>query len=111
MGNIKMPNEHFTLDESEFLPGKVTYNSFDISFDKPFEQQIFSLNEDLVQVEYENGYLIDIGWYPECDPKGKIILQLIHDNDWSNPAKTVSVTTLEALYEAIKQLTYHITKK
>lgn len=97
-----MSNEHSALDENVFFPGKVTYNSFDISFDTPFEQQIFSLNEDLVQVEYEHGYLIDIGWYPECDPKGELILQLIHDNDWSNPVKKVSVRDLASMYEKIK---------
>lgn len=106
-----MPDKHFTLDESVFLPGKVTYNSFDISFDKPFEQQTFSLNEDLVQVEYENGYLIDIGWYPECDPKGELILQLIHDNDWSNPVKKVSIHNVDSLYEEIRLMINTIARK
>ena len=106
-----MPDKHFTLGESVFLPGKVTYNSFDISFDKPFEQQTFSLNEDLVQVEYENGYLIDIGWYPECDPKGELILQLIHDNDWSNPVNKVSIHNVDSLYEEIRLMINTIARK
>ena len=106
-----MPDEHSTLDESVFLPGKVTYNSFDISFDKPFEQQTFSLNEDLVQVEYENGYLIDIGWYPECDPKGELILQLIHDNDWSNPVKKINIHNVDSLYEEIRLMINTIARK
>jgi hypothetical protein len=66
------------IDESIFLLGKVTYNTFDIDFAVPFENQEDKLSEDLIQVEYDNGYIIDVGWYPEMDPKGclKVVLMV-----------------------------------
>ena len=89
------------LDDNIFAPGKVVYNSFIISFDIPFERQIDSLNEDLVQVEYANGYIIDIGWYPEMDPAGILIVQLIHEHDWDKPVRKSRVTSIEELYAEV----------
>lgn len=68
-----------------FYPGIVKYNSFNIDFDKPLTSQTNELNEDLIQVEYKNNYILDIGWYPEGDEKGRIIVQLIHNNKWDKP--------------------------
>ena len=89
------------LDVNSFAPGKVTYNSFNISFDIPFEDQIDSLNEDLMQVEYEGGFIIDIGWYPEMDPAGNLSIQLIHECDWDKPVRKIIVTSMEELYAEI----------
>ncbi|MDE7424423.1 MAG: hypothetical protein K2N51_12180 [Lachnospiraceae bacterium] len=41
-------------------------------------------NENLVQIEYENGYLIDLGWYPEYDSHGELIVQVIKNYDWES---------------------------
>ena len=51
----------------------------------PLSEQLESLTEDLIQIEYDNGYLIDIGWYPEYDAEGNFIVQLIKDYNWENP--------------------------
>ena len=69
----------------DFKAGEITYNEFYIDFDLPFENQEELLTEDLLQVEYKNGYLIDLGWYPEYDKNGKFIIQLIKDGNWNNP--------------------------
>ena len=69
-----------------FKLGKIIYDEFHIDFSKPFSEQLDSLTEDLLQIEYENGYLIDLGWYPEFDENGKFTLQLIKNGDWRNPA-------------------------
>ncbi len=73
------------INNNIFYPGIVKYNSFNIDFDRPLSSQTKELNEDLIQVEYMNKYLLDIGWYPEGDEKGKIIVQLIRNNKWDNP--------------------------
>lgn len=65
--------------------GKITYNEFHIDFDIPLTKQPDALLEDLVQIEYANGYLLDLGWYPEFDAKGSFIVQLIQDYNWENP--------------------------
>ena len=75
------------FSEIDFKKGRITYNDFDIDFSKPLEDQIFSLKEDLFQAEYNSKekYLIDIGWYPEMNPKGKFKIRVIKNFDWLNP--------------------------
>ena len=68
-----------------FAPGKVVYNTFNIDYAKPFIEQLVELNEDLIQVEYGSEYILDIGWYPEGDENGRIIIQLVHNNKWDKP--------------------------
>ena len=69
------------INNSFFNPGKVNYNKFNIDFNKSFTEQLDELNEDLLQVEFKDNYMLDIGWYPEGDEDGMIIIQLIHNNE------------------------------
>ena len=69
----------------DFKSGEITYNELHIDFSLPFSEQEKSLTEDLLLVEYENGYMIDLGWYPEFDEKGKFVLQLINNGNWEKP--------------------------
>lgn len=82
-----------------FEPGKIIYNDFDIDINLPFEQQIFSLKEDLLQVNYDDKYLIDIGWAPEFDTKGKFKIRIINDLDWSSPIYFKQTNSVKKLYE------------
>jgi len=92
------------IDNNVFYPGKVKYNSFNIDFGKPFIEQSEELNEDLIQVEFDGNYILDISWYPEGDDKGMIIIQLIHNNDWGNPIIKESVLEAEALLKSITKV-------
>ena len=62
----------------------ITYDEFHIDFSVPCAQQLNELNEDLLQAS-ANNFIIDIGWYPEGDPEGKIISLLIKDHNWQKP--------------------------
>ena len=73
------------MQRIDLKSGKIKYNEFYIHFDIPFSEQLDSLLEDLVQIEYEDGYLIDLGWYPEFDAAGRFIVQLIKDYNWEKP--------------------------
>lgn len=53
------------MKKIDLQSGKITFNEFNIDFGIPYSKQAESLLEDLIQIEYENGYLIDLGWYPE----------------------------------------------
>lgn len=68
-----------------FNEGRIVYNEFDINFDKKFSNQEECLLEDLLQVSYTNGYLLDLGWYPEFDANGTFKIQVIKDRNWDNP--------------------------
>lgn len=73
------------MQRIDLQSGKITYDEFHINFDIPLTEQLDALLEDLVQIEYENGYLIDLGWYPEFDAKGRFIVQLIKSYNWEKP--------------------------
>ncbi len=92
------------IDASVFAPGKVIYNCFSISFEKAFDQQLESLTEDLIQVEYEQGFIVDIGWYPEYDPKGSLVVQLIKDENWDKPVEKAIVANMDEMRDAIKRM-------
>ena len=38
--------------------------------------------EDMLQVEYPNGFLLDMGWYQD-----RYIIFVIHNFDWSHPVQ------------------------
>ena len=92
-----------TIDNAIFYPGRVKYNTFNIDFDKPFMQQLDALNEDLIQVEYDGDYRLDIGWYPEADENGKFIIQLICNNDWNKPIVKDEQKEYQALLDSIQR--------
>lgn len=82
--------------------GNVKYDNFNIDFTEPFEEQEENLLEDLFQIEFPNNYLIDLGWYPEYEINGKIVLTLIKNYDWKNPIYKyagVSENELKKSYE------------
>ena len=68
-----------------FNPGKIVYNEFCVDFSRPFKEQLDNLLEDLLQVEFFNGYLLDLGWYPEYDEEGEFVIRVIKDQDWESP--------------------------
>ncbi len=92
------------MSNSIFYPGKVNYNTFNIDFDKPFIAQLDELNEDLIQVEYNENYNLDIGWFPEGDVNGKIIIQLIHNNEWDKPIVKEENLEEEAFFKSINRM-------
>lgn len=86
----------------DFSPGKITYDDFDIDPNKTFEQQIFSLKEDMLQVNYDHEYLIDVGWGPEFSLKGKFKVRIIKSFDWTNPVYFKKTSNLEDLQFLLK---------
>ena len=38
--------------------------------------------EDMLQVEYPNGFLLDMGWYQD-----RYIISVIHNFDWAHPVQ------------------------
>lgn len=83
--------------------GKVVYDTFNIDFNKSFVDQLFELREDLIQITYDNNYLIDIGWHPELDPNGFLKIQVIKNCDWLHPLFLVKCRTLKDLEKQLNQ--------
>lgn len=88
--------------KKQIFKGKVKYDEMNINFDIPFECQHENLTEDLVQVEYDDGLLLDIGWYPEGDPDGEIAVLVVQNYDWDNPVYEERCNDLPSLLNIIK---------
>ena len=43
--------------------------------------------EDMLQVEYPNCFLLDMGWYQD-----RYIISVIHNFDWANPVQQYETT-------------------
>ena len=71
------------LKDIDFKSGEIAYNEFNIDFSKPLKEQVYCLNEDLLQVIYDTGYIIDLGWYPEFDENGCFVVNVIQNLEWN----------------------------
>lgn len=92
------------IENSIFFPGVVKYNTYNIDFNKSLARQKEELNEDLIQVEFQGGYILDIGWFPEYNEKGGIIIQLIQNYKWETPIYKQEVKDLVSLYQCIENV-------
>lgn len=77
-------NTNNFLNDINLKNGKITYNDFKINPTIPFELQKWSFKEDLLQIQFNNNQLIDIGWYPEFKRNGFFAIRLIKNFDWEN---------------------------
>lgn len=48
--------------------------------------------EDMLQVEYPNCFLLDMGWYQD-----RYIISVIHNFDWANPVQQYDTTETNQL--------------
>lgn len=78
------------------------YNEFCFDFDKPPCMQTECLTEDLLQVSYGE-YTLDIGWYPEYDESGRIIVLIVRHYLWDAPIYKKSVSSEFELLESIDE--------
>ena len=66
--------------------GRIVYWDLDdIDEQKPLNVQSDHLKEDLAQVEYDGGTMLDIGWYPSFEPNGKVVVSVVKNGDWEAP--------------------------
>lgn len=65
--------------------GVVTFNEFPIDQGQALENHINDLKEDMLQVEFPEGYILDVGWRPSFEIDGKFHIVLIKDLDWTSP--------------------------
>ena len=86
---------------------ELTYEDFNIDFSLPFHCQRSSLNEELVQAKLGN-YLIDIGWYPEADPKGKLRSQLIEGFDRQRPLAEYDDADFDGLEKHLREISKRV---
>ena len=84
------------------------YIDFMIDEDKPLEEQVLYLKEDMIQIGYDNGLTLDVGWYPELDINGVFILYVIRGRDWEHPRVKKKCKDLKSLCESINHCVKYI---
>jgi len=66
--------------------GEVVYWDLDsIEETMPLNHQSENLKEDLAQIRYQDGALLDIGWYPSFDPSGEFVVSAVSKENWQSP--------------------------
>ncbi|WP_338552538.1 hypothetical protein [Paenibacillus sp. KS-LC4] len=69
-----------------FKSGDVILNDFDFNEGVALDHQIWSFKEDILQVRYDNKFVLDLGWYPEFNlDDGSFKLNIVKNDDWLNP--------------------------
>lgn len=97
-----------TLNELiDSLPGKIVKNDFEhIDENIPVANQSF-LDEDMLQIEFKNNFILDIGWYGR-DGKGSFIVHVIHGYDWQHPLQKIKCHTFKSLKSAVQKAANYI---
>lgn len=75
------------------------YNDFCINPDIPLFMQLDKLKEDLIQIEYESGHILDVGWYPEFKLKGCFKICVIKSDEIIYEKSTRNIKKLKQLTE------------
>ncbi|MDY0832071.1 hypothetical protein [Pseudomonas sp. SED1] len=87
----------------DFLQGRITYDNLSFLQNSSLNGQIDSLKEDMLQVEYSEGYLLDVGWFPSFDIGGNFQIKVVKDYEWNTPVLALTAYSIDSL---IKQLLF-----
>lgn len=74
---------------------------FNLSEEITIDKQAYELKEDLIQIIYNNGYILDVGWYPEFDINGSFKTVIIRNYDWDKPIFSKTCNNLSSLHQQI----------
>ena len=89
------------FEQYDFNPGIVKYNPYKLSPEDMTD--IKWLSEDMLQVEFPNNYLLDMGWYGKSFTlHGVFIIYIIKDFRWDNPIYKEEYRSVTELYEGMK---------
>ncbi|ANY70795.1 hypothetical protein BBD42_17320 [Paenibacillus sp. BIHB 4019] len=95
----------------DFKSGDVILNDFDFNEGVALDQQIWSFKEDILQVRYDNKFVLDLGWYPEFNlDDGSFKLIIVEIDDWLNPLFIKRTKSLNEIYEYIKEAILFVEK-
>ncbi|KZE76580.1 hypothetical protein AV926_15670 [Myroides marinus] len=88
--------------------GNITYDTLTLlDFSLTTDEVIDELKEDLMQVEFDNNTLLDIGWYPEFNAQGQFTIQVIKDYNWEVPLFKAHCKTLEDIENTLTKALPH----
>jgi len=84
------------------------YDSFNIELDRPLAEQLDELDEDIIQLEVDNTYIINLGYYPSHTIEGEFQVKIMKQFDWKQAIWTKTSKTphglLAILQEAVNEV-------
>lgn len=91
------------FEKKWFEPGKVVFDDMQIDENASLDSQIDNLKEDLYQVNYDDKYIIDVGWFPSFSLNGHFRVVIIKDFDWESPIFQKKCRTFIELREFVEE--------
>ena len=84
--------------------GRVVYWDMEsVDLDIPLVNQLSELKEDLAQISFPSGLLIDIGWYPEFSEDGGFLVTVVRAEDWEEPLMKETCSSAPSLLCALSK--------
>lgn len=74
--------------------GKIIFNNYDNGAYQLENNESEYLDEDMLQIIYDGGYIIDIGWY--CGLK-LFVIYIIKNQNWEHPILRIEHDSFEEL--------------
>lgn len=68
---------------------------------RPLAEQVAELKEDLAQVEYPSGVVLDVGWYPSFSADGSFVVCIALPDEWDQPLFQKNARTIVELKESL----------
>lgn len=83
---------------------KNVFTTYDPSNEYDVEESFLNLQEDLLQVSFEDqNQIVDLGWYGDFDKnEGSFIIYIIKDQDWDNPLQIEKSKSQKEITKALK---------
>jgi len=87
-----------SIKNIDFSPGKIIFDDLCIQENLAIKKQLSRLKEDLLQVEFSNNLILDLGWYPSFRSNGKFQIRVIDNFDWEQPKFYAEASSLDTLH-------------
>jgi len=85
-------------DDFDWKTGTVVFWDLDtVDESRPLAGQTEHLKEDLAQIEYPAGVILDVGWYPEFAATGNFVVCVVQQGAWERPLFQKDAFTTEDL--------------
>jgi hypothetical protein len=91
------------FENVNFEQGMIVYNDLQIDEHDSLENQLDNLKEDLFQVNYEDRFIIDVGWFPSFSKDGAFRIVVIEDFEWDNPIYQKTCRSIMELKKYIEE--------
>lgn len=70
---------------------------------KPLMDQLDDLKEDLAQVRYRGGVIVDVGWFPELSCDGGFVVSVVRESDWDQPLFREDHRSVDGLVACLRE--------